>query len=463
MRTRRLCAGMIVWVSCVQAQQPFENIYYSTSGYQMNLTELNSGNLMTAFAWYPGVSLLDRDGNFIQSKCFYGDSVLTMGSIRKYSDNEVYFVTSYRKDSCTAMGSITVPYTHPAIGRMDSLGNILEFRHYALNAACGNSPGDLELTSAKDILVWGRDNRFFAFKVDSAGAPVWAKRFSNNGSFRFIKELPGGDLLAGFDMDTAGASVARLDAFGNFIWCKSYMRPMGRVHDAVVESDSSFIITGYTGSTPYKLFMMKLDGGGEVQWCRGYDAINGWSTLHRSRIETTLDGNFVFLATLAQAQYPYFFRPFLMKSDLNGDTLWTRSVGSDSYAYYTRDLLASSDGGFLFSGIVWGNLPEMNTGLPYIFKADSLGHFSCQDQAHPVQVLDLFPTDSSFVLTSVDGATVHPAFVNDTLFDPIAVYDACIVTSVPAPLQSKARRVSIRPNPTTGSFTVEFTDPLAAD
>src|SRR5690606_40858824 len=123
-----------------------------------------------------------------------------------------------------------------------------------LNAACGNSPGDLELTSAKDILVWGRDNMFFAFKVDSAGAPVWAKRFSNNGSFRFIKELPGCDLLAGFDMDTAGASVARLDAFGNFSWCKSYMRPMGREHDAVAESARSFIITGSKGSNPYKLF-----------------------------------------------------------------------------------------------------------------------------------------------------------------------------------------------------------------
>jgi hypothetical protein len=105
----------------------------------------------------------------------------------------------------------------------------------------------------------------------------------------------------------------------------------------------------------------------------------------------------------------------------------------------------------------------MQTGLPYIFKTDSLGHFSCQDQPHPVQVLDLFPTDSSFTLTSVDGAVAYPAFLNDTIFDPIAVYDACIVTRVPAPMHSTARKVNIRPNPTTGSFTVEFTDPLTVD
>ena len=119
-------------------------------------------------------------------------------------------------------------------------------------------------------------------------------------------------------MDTAGASVARLDADGNFLWCKSYMRPIGRVHDAVVESDGAFVITGYTGTIPYKLFMMKLDGEGEVQWCRGYDSPpNGWSTLHPSRIRTTLDGNYVFLATLGSAQFPYYDRPFLMKTDPN--------------------------------------------------------------------------------------------------------------------------------------------------
>ena len=175
---------------------------------------------------------MDPVGNFIQSKCFYGDSVLTMGSIRKYTDNEFYFVTSYRKDSCSVLGTTTVPYTRPAIGRMDSMGSVLELRHYSLNAECVNSPGDLEIVDHKSIIVWGRENRFFAFKVDSAGMPVWAKRVQQQRSFRFIKEFPGGDLLAGFDMDTAGASVARLMrmaiSFGARATCGQRVRCMMR-------------------------------------------------------------------------------------------------------------------------------------------------------------------------------------------------------------------------------------------
>jgi hypothetical protein len=340
---------------------------------------------------------------------------------------------------------------------------------------CWGYPMDLLVSSTKDIITWGLAPAFFALKVDSTMTPVWAKQFNNHGSFQFIKELPGGDLLAGINMDTAGAVVARMDANGNFLWCKSYIRPRGMIHDAVIEPDGSFLITGLTDSTastnpfiPYpptyhpKLFMMKLNGQGEVQWCKGYDsAPNLWYSHSSSRIVRTLEGNYAVVATLGYPQNNLFFRPYLMKTDLNGDTLWTRSMGVNSYNYYTQDLLTCSDGGYMVDGGVWGDLPEGHTGLPYIFKTDSLGHFSCSEQYHPVQVLDLFPTDSSFTLTSVDGAVVYPAFMNDTIFDPIATYDACIVTT--APDQMQARKFKVYPNPNTGRFTVEFADPLMAE
>ncbi|MBZ0206781.1 MAG: hypothetical protein K8H89_10690, partial [Flavobacteriales bacterium] len=471
MTNRVLCFLIsISWVGLTHAQSTFDRIYLSGANAKMNLIELPSNNVLAGLAWGPGVSLLDPAGNIIHANHYWSDSILVQRSFRRGSTNEFYFVLGYQQDSCSASGDLTIPFTYPAIGKMDSLGIVQEIHHYRLNTdRCWTSPDDLEILADKSIITWGVEGvgsqwSFYAMRVDSAGAPAWAKNFERRGSFKFIKELPGGDLLAGFNMDTAGASVALMDVDGNLLWCKSYIRPGGRMHDAVIESDSAFIITGLTTATGQpKLFMMKLNRTGEVQWCRGYENNPDGYAGELSRIERTLDGHYAVLATLRRPGNVPYFRPFLMKTDESGDTLWTRSVGTSDYAYYTKDLLVHSDGGYLVSGGLLGDLPQGWSGAPYIFKADSLGHFSCQDQAHPVQVLDLFPTDSSFVLTSVDGATVHPAFVNDTIFDPIAVYDACIVTSVPAPLQSKARRVSIRPNPTTGSFTVEFTDPLAAD
>jgi len=265
-------------------------------------------------------------------------------------------------------------------------------------------------------------------------------------------------------MAADGASLARMDSQGNFVWVKSYMRPSGKMHDAVVEPDGSVVVTGYTETGPgnaIKLFMMKIDPNGEVLWCRGYDrGPNGWYIPSWSRIRRTLDGKYVVLATLGYPTDGFFDRPFLMKTDLNGDTLWTGSMGAFGYQYYTQDLLVSSDGGFLFSGIVWGDLPDGNSGLPYIVKADSLGNFPCHQRHHPVQVVDLFPTDSTFTLTSVDGITAYPALVNDTVFDPLTIYSGCTFTTSIPEMVRRPRDLKVYPNPTPGRFTVEFTDPL---
>jgi hypothetical protein len=234
------------------------------------------------------------------------------------------------------------------------------------------------------------------------------------------------------------------------------------MHDAIVESDSSFVITGFTSTAPSaNLFMMELDGEGEVQWCRGYGSgAYEWYTPQWSQLERTLDGNYAVLATLGQGGF--FFRPFLMKTDLNGDTLWSRSMGADGYIYHTRDLLVASDGGYVFSGIIWGDLPDMNTGLPYIFKTDSLGQFSCLSRSHTVQLYDLFPTDSSFTLTSTDGATMHQAFVSDTTVAPLTVYNACEVANAFRPYPDyKRERMRVRPNPNDGRFTMTVPAPMS--
>ena len=463
--------------TCALAQSTYERIFVSTAAYKMKLIELPSGNVLMAAAWYPGISLLSTEGWVMHSKCFYGDSVLTMGSIGYVAENEFYFSTHYRKDSCSSLGTITIPYTHAAVGRMDSLGNVLALRYYAMDQSeCVNTTSDLEVISDKRVVVWGRDSKFFAMCIDSTLEPIWAKQCTQAGGFQFIKELPGGDLLAGINLETAGAVVARMNANGDFLWVKSYIRPKGMIHDVLIESDDSFVITGYTDSTSQnmftplpasfqpKLFMMKLGGGGEVQWCRGYYSTpNLWHTPEASRIERTHDGRYAVLATLGYPQNNFHYRPFLMKTDVNGDTIWTRSVGRINYDHYATDLLVYSDGGYMISGGIQGDLPGGNSGLPFVFKTDSLGHVPCWERVTTVHVQDLFPVDSIVTLSVVHGATGHPAFANDTVFDPLVVYDGCTFTAGMPVNVSRSRKVTVRPNPSTGRFILEVSDPLMAE
>ncbi len=461
------------WNCQARAQPTFMTIFHGAGTAQANLNELSSGNLLVGLAYQSGTSLMSPEGTLLGTHCYAIDTFLVLQSVKKHLDNDFYFVGGYWKDLCSITGAHR---SYPVIGRMDSLGNILAKQHYELNADdCSNMAGDLEVMSDGGVVAWGvRDYRFFALRVDAAGEPLWARRFSRKAAFQFVKELPGGDLLAGINMDTAGAVVARLDAAGNFLWCKSYIR-QGMVHDCVIESDDSFLITGYTDSLSStnglaprppdfkpKLFMMRLNGSGEVSWCKGYDSTpNIWYSHSISHIVQVQNGGYAILANLGDPTYDRWHRPFLMKTDQNGDTLWTRSVGTSGYQYETNSLLAYSDGGLIYSGRIWGELPEDQFNFAYLFKANAEGHLPCEELHYPVEVVDLFPTDSSFTLTSVDGAVARPAFISDVTYPPITQYNGCMTTTVPETAQT--RRTRVYPNPTPGRFTVEFQDPLMKD
>jgi hypothetical protein len=490
MRKLLITLTMIGVALVLKAQPTFMKIWdNATAGQGIRMIELPSGSIMINLAYSRGVSIMNPQGGLLQSTHYWNSNLFGPRSFRRRSANEFVFATGYQTaDTCAVWSGITVFPAHAGIGVMDSTGQPSSIRYYDLGTSnCMNVPRSLELTADGGTIIWGFDRTFYALKADEAGAPVWAKSFGfrgvggsfgHDGSFQFIRELPNGDLLAGINMNEAGAVVARMDADGNFIWCKSYIRPSGMVHDCIIESDDSIIIVGATDSIAStntliplppdyhpKLFMMKLNGMGEVQWCRGYDcAPNRWYSRRASRIVRTNDGNYAILANIGQENFNLEYRPLLMKTDINGDTLWTRSFGRNGARYATSDLLQYSDGGLIFNGAAYGNIGPMGVGSAYfIYKTDSLGVLPCHNQYHPITISELFPLDSAVTLTSTDGATMYEVTFSDTTYAPITVYDGCTFTTGIPSINERKPPMRIRPNPNTGRFTLEVPDPLMAE
>ncbi|MCB0769461.1 MAG: hypothetical protein KDC00_03550, partial [Flavobacteriales bacterium] len=461
----RTITALLLMFSCactVSAQLGWQQLYRAGTSYTFDLIELPGQHIFTTMG---ATQLLDAQGSIQRASYFHDGGTYGLQTLKRIGPNELLFNTAMDLGSCP-WGNASLRL--PVLGKIDTLGHTLLIRKYEMNnGICSGLPGRLEVTGEKGGITWGREKNFFAIRVDSMLEPVWTRHVERSGGFQFIKELPNGDLLAGINMDTAGAVVARMDAEGNFLWSKSYMRPKGMVHDALIEPDGSFIITGYTDSIRSatfpasfhpKLFMMKLDGDGEVQWCKGwYSSPYQWYTYQPSSIRRTLDGQYAVLATTGVPQSTHYYHPFLMKTDTNGDTLWTRAVGSSAYTYLPQDLLAHSDGGYMLSGVIYGEFPE-SASLKFIYKTDSLGRFNCLEHTNPVEEMDLFPVDSSFTLTSVSSETTATTIlVNDSILDPsiFTEYDGCTVATLLDPFKPR-RQFRIRPNPTTGRFTVEF-------
>lgn len=469
------------WFGGLGAQTTYSKFYDGGTSFKFNLVEMSDGGLFVGLGRTRAISHLDENGNVTYTYSYWAHpqgAMTGLGGIRRVGVGRYGVVGGYNVtlDTCSAIsGSQTI--FRPTIILIDSAGSILDHRYYLVHHGCRNVLSDLVVTADGGILTWGHEKNLLILKVDSELEPLWARSFPSVGGVQFIKELPSGDLLAGINLDTGGAVVARMDANGDILWCKSYIRPRGMVHDAVVESDDSFVITGFTDSTastnpfiPYppsfhpKLFMLKLDGQGSVQWCKGYDsAPDLWYSRSASHIVKSQDGQYGVLATMGLPNNFFAYRTLLMKTDVNGDTLWTRSIGAPGYNYTAMDLIEHSDGGFVLSGQVLGDLPNNAMGASFIYKTDALGHPACHETYHPIETSDLFPIDSTIVLTSVDGLTVHPAFMSDTTFAPINTFDACVINEIPRSTRDHPNRPVVRPNPNTGRFTVQFADPLLAD
>jgi hypothetical protein len=319
------------------------------------------------------------------------------------------------------------------------------------------------------MLLWGRDKMFFAIRTDEAGIVRWARRFVNSGGIRFIKELPGGDLIAGMNMDTAGAVITRMTADGEILWSKSYFRPRGMMTDCLIGSDDEFTVIGFNDSSATtvgfiepadpnyqpKLVMMHLNGMGEIQWSKAYDsAPNYWYTRDGARIKLAPDGNAIIYGNAGIPGYNSGYHAFLMKTDLNGDTLWSRSYGTNDELYTTKDVLPCADGTILCSG------GELWQGT-FLFRTDTLGYLPCRNLTHQLVVTEIFPTDSAVTLSYIEGAEAFPAFLTPVSYPLSEVTDACM-TGIAG--HSRARgRIRVRPNPTPGRITLSFPDPLQRD
>jgi hypothetical protein len=90
-----------------------------------------------------------------------------------------------------------------------------------------------------------------------------------------------------------------------------------------------------------------------------------------------------------------------------------------------------------------------------------MGYLPCHNHWQSTTIVDLFPTDSLFTLTSIDGATAHPAFITEAVNPPITIVDGC-ATGIPQH-QKHPSGFRVNPNPNTGTFTLSFADPLMAE
>jgi hypothetical protein len=180
--------------------------------------------------------------------------------------------------------------------------------------------------------------------------------------------------------------LLKTDLLGNIEWTKTYGRDFFEEGLAVKQtSDGGYIIGGraVTGSYPIvdppisDVWILKTDVTGDTLWSKVFDIPgNDYCT----SIQQTTDSGYIFTGTMnSEYCYPNYeineeyepnsSRAFLFKTDLDGDILWTKTYDEKSYG---NCVVQTNDGGFIVAGWIFLSDPNIQSDM-LLIKTDSFG------------------------------------------------------------------------------------------
>ncbi len=190
----------------------------------------------------------------------------------------------------------------------------------------------------------GNDHDAYLISTDKAGQLLWEQFYSTPESDGFRKIINTSDtnyLIGG--RYNGSAWLVKMDESGDTIWTKSYGNNFGEIASLQELSNTDLIITGNPTGSGLDLFLMKTNQYGDTIWTRYYIFDDPFCSLSSFCVQQTSDGGYM----LTSGYYSGFGIPFSMfiKTDSNGDTLWTIDTmyELDFSETYFKDILIDYD------------------------------------------------------------------------------------------------------------------------
>ena len=198
----------------------------------------------------------------------------------------------------------------------------------------------------------GDEDAYF-LRVDAAGDRLWTKTYGTT-AYEVAMEchdLPyGGFIAVGTKYNSSmDAYLLRLDANGDTLWARSYDFGLNDYGASVKPLGSwGYIVAGYSQSPDAldnNVLLMHVHPAGSLDWSRRY---GGTGNDSGSSVQVVSSGGFVVGGTTdsfgAGSNDLY-----LIRTDANGDTLWTATYGGVNSDWWGK-VYETSDGGYVLAG-----------------------------------------------------------------------------------------------------------------
>jgi len=218
----------------------------------------------------------------------------------------------------------------------------------------------------------------YLIKTDSFGDTVWSRIYGGSGAdavYSLVQTFDGGYIATGrtssFGAGSYDVYVLKFTSSGDTLWTRTYGGSEWDSGYSIAQtSDSGYVITGWTRSFGVvhfdDVYILKLDSSGDTIWTRIYGG-SGWDW--GFSVAQTSDNGYI----IAGVTYSFGADSgdvYLIRTDTNGDTIWTRTYGGSNQDF-GRSVAQMSDGGFFVAG--WTKSYGSGFADAYLIKTDSSG------------------------------------------------------------------------------------------
>ncbi len=190
-------------------------------------------------------------------------------------------------------------------------------------------------------------------RIDGDGAEMWNKSV-DHGYYDYFRDMvrtnDNGFALAGdhgstWDTDTR---LLKIDADGNELWHRDFGLPENEAegHTLVQTQDGGFLLTQGLFDLEWMVFhvnLIRTNSEGSKLWTRGIGPPGDNIPVDSILLE---DGGFGVVGNHLQ-QYTYISDVWVVRTDEDGVTKWSKTLGTMSYGEFGSALLQTPDGGFL--------------------------------------------------------------------------------------------------------------------
>src|SRR5271169_6391168 len=168
-------------------------------------------------------------------------------------------------------------------------------------------------------------------------------RQTNDGGYVLVGET------SSFGAGLNDVYLIKTNGNGDTLWTKTFGGSNSDVGFSVQQtSDGGYIIAGFTASgVPIvDVYLIKTNGNGDTLWTKKF---SGSNIAFSYSVQQTSDGGYV-IAGYTNPSGPAPQKLYLMKTDGNGDTTWTRTIGSATDSTHGNSVMQTTDGGYIVGG-----------------------------------------------------------------------------------------------------------------